>query len=208
MIFIKIGLKLSYFCQKNKKFSRAGVSAPTPYASGGWGSAPRPPQRPPHCNFLVTGMLEEKFTARYCRHPLILAFDFKYAWNVWRRRCSHSQTVYNTAKSISPGSTYTEKLSQKSFHLHQPHFGFGRDEVFFFLNIVRSSNKFYRAKQRNLIFVQNCRVKTRFCLWKFWVPPPLKPHKLIPKKSIFMIAPLLEHPKLNVTKNKYRVSQK
>ena len=71
----------------------------------------------------------------------------------------HSQTVYNTAKSISPGNTYTEKLSQKSFHLHQPHFGFGRDEVFFFLNIVRSSNKFYRAKQRNLIFVQNCRVK-------------------------------------------------
>ena len=104
-------------------------------------------------------MLEEKFTARYCRHPLILAFDFKYAWNVWRRRCSHSQTVYNTAKSISPGNTYTEKLSQKSFHLHQPHFGFGRDEVFFFLNIVRSSNNFYRAKQRNLIFVQNCRVK-------------------------------------------------
>ena len=76
-------------------------------------------------------MLEEKFTARYCRHPFILAFDFKYAWNVWRRRCSHSQTVYNTAKSISPGNTYTENLSQKSFHLHQPHFGFGRDEVFF-----------------------------------------------------------------------------
>ena len=168
--FYQKGLKLSYFCQKNKNFSRAGGSTPTPYASGGWGpcprpqlppvvggSAPRPPQLPPHRKFLVTGMLEEKFTARYCRHPFILAFDFKYAWNVWRRRCSHSQTVYNTAKSISPGNTYTEKLSQKSFHLHQPHFG--RDEVFFFLNIVRSSNKFYRAKQRNLIFVQNCRVK-------------------------------------------------
>ena len=187
MIFIKISLKLSYFCQKNKIFSRAGGSAPTPYAYGGWGpcprpqlppvvggSAPRPLQRPPPLQifgykflikkkkkkfFLVTGMLEEKFTARYCRHPFILAFDFKYACNVWRRRCSHSQTVYNTAKSISPGNTYTEKLSQKSFHLHQPHFGFGRYEVFFFLNIVRSSNKFYRAKQRNLIFVQNCRVK-------------------------------------------------
>ena len=38
---------------------------------------------------------------------------------------------YNTAKSILPGNTYTEKLSQKSFHLHQLHFGFGRDEVFF-----------------------------------------------------------------------------
>ena len=170
LIFIKIGLKLSYFCQKNKNFSSPMGSAPTPYASSGWGPCPDPnclrwlgdpptdPRNvPPHCRFLVTGMLEEKFTVRYCRHPFILAFDFKYAWNVWRRRCSHSQTVYNTAKSISPGNTYTEKLSQKSFHLHQPHFG--RDEVFFFLNIVRSSNKFYRAKQRNLIFVQNCRVK-------------------------------------------------
>ena len=120
---------------------------------------PDPATSPPHCKFLVTGMLE-KFTARDYRHPFILAFDFKYVWNVWRRRCSHSQTVYNTAKSISPGNTYTEKLSQKFFHLHQPHFGFGRDEVFFFLNIVRSSNKFYRSKQRNLIFVQNCRVKS------------------------------------------------
>ena len=173
LIFIKIGLKLRYFCQKNKNFSSAGLSAPTSYASGGWGpcprfqlppvvgrSAPRPPQRPPpHCRFLVTGLLEEKFTARYCRHPFILAFGFKYAWNVWRRRCSYLQTMYNAAKSISPGNTYTEKLSQKSFHLHQPQFGFGRDELFFFLNIVRSSNKFYRAKQRNLIFAQNCRVK-------------------------------------------------
>ena len=44
----------------------------------------------------------------------MLAFDFNYAWNVWRR-CSHSQTVYNTAKSILPGNTYTEKLSQKTF---------------------------------------------------------------------------------------------
>ena len=29
---------------------------------------------------------------------------------------------------------------KKFFHLHQPHFD--RDEVFFFLNIVSSSNKF------------------------------------------------------------------
>ena len=113
-------------------------------------------------------MLEEKFTACYCRHPFILAFDFKYAWNVWRRRCSHSQTVYNTAKSISLGNTYTKKLSQKSFHLHQPHFGFGRNEVFFFLNIVRSSNK-----------------KHGFVCGNFWVPPPLKPHKLTPQEIDF-----------------------
>ena len=61
------------------------------------------------------GLHEEKFTARYCRPPFILTFGFKYACNVWQRRCSHSQTVYNTAKNISPGNTYTEKLSQKIF---------------------------------------------------------------------------------------------
>ena len=140
----------------------AGGLAPDPNCLRWLGDPPPDPRNvpPSHCKFLVTGMLEEKFTARYCRHPFILAFDFKCAWNVWRRRCSHSQTVNISATSISPGNTYTEKLSQKSFHLHQPHFGFGRDEVFFFLNIVRSSNKFHRAKQRNLIFVQNCRVKS------------------------------------------------
>ena len=138
-----------------------GALPPTPIVYGVWEIRPQIPATSPrpHCRFLVTGMLEEKFTARYCRHPFILAFGFKYAWNVWRRRWSYLQTVYNAAKSISPGNTYTEKLSQKSFHLHQPHFGFGRDEVFLFLNIVRSSNKFYRAKQPNLIFAQNCRVK-------------------------------------------------
>ena len=141
---MKIGLKLSYFCQKNKKILSAGGSAPHtlclrwlgslspdpnfPPVVGG--SAPIPPQHPsPHCRFLATGLQEEKFIACYSWPPFILAFGFKYAWNVWRR-CSHSQTVYNTAKSISPCNTYAEKLSQKTFYLHQPHFGSGRDEVF------------------------------------------------------------------------------
>ena len=43
LIFVKIGLKLSYFCQKNKKISSAGESAPTPYASSGWGPCPQTP---------------------------------------------------------------------------------------------------------------------------------------------------------------------
>ena len=38
---------------------------------------------------------------------------------------------YNTAKSISPWNTYTENLSQKILYLHQPHFGFGRNDFFF-----------------------------------------------------------------------------
>ena len=77
------------------------------------GSAPRPRNTSPHFRCLATRLHEEKFTARYYRPPLVLAFVFKYARNVWRRRCFRSQTVYNTVKSISPGNTYTEKLSQK-----------------------------------------------------------------------------------------------
>ena len=74
---------------------------------------PRPRNASPHRRFLATRLHEEKFTAGYCRIPFVLAFSFKYAWNVWRRRCSHSQTVYTTAKSISPDNNYTKKLSQK-----------------------------------------------------------------------------------------------
>ena len=127
LIFIKIGLKLSYFCQKKSFFSSAGGSDPPhpmPPVAGGLaprpqlppvvgGSAPRLRNASPHRRFLAARQHEEKFTTRYCRPPFVLAFGFKYAWNVWRRRCSHSPTEYNTAKSISPGNTYTEKLSQK-----------------------------------------------------------------------------------------------
>ena len=92
----------------------AGGLAPRPQLPPVVGrSAPRPRNASPHRRFLAKRLHEEKSTARYCRPPFVLAFGFQYAWNVWRRRCSHSQTVYNTAKSISPGNTYAEKLSQK-----------------------------------------------------------------------------------------------
>ena len=93
LIFINIGLKLSYFCQKNKNFSRTGGSAPLhpmPPVAGGpcprpqlppvvGGSAPQTPGNvppPPIADFWLRACLKEKFTARYCRHPFILAFDF------------------------------------------------------------------------------------------------------------------------------------
>ena len=91
----------------------AGGLAPRPQLPVVGGSAPRPRYTSLHCRFLATRLHEEKFTSRYCRPPFVLAFGFEYTWNVWRRRCFHSQTVYNTVKSISPGNTYTEKLSQK-----------------------------------------------------------------------------------------------
>ena len=155
LIFIKVGLKLSYFCQKKSFFRVLVDPTPTRYASGGWGSCPQTPiasggwgirSRPhnasPHRRFLATRLHEEKFTARYCGPPFVLAFGFKYTWNAWRRSCSHSQTVYNTAKNISPANTYTEKLSQNILSSAPillwlwPRWGF------FFLNIVRFFNKF------------------------------------------------------------------
>ena len=126
LIFIKIGLKLSYFCQKKVFFECWWIRPPHSIPPVAGGLAPRPQLPPmvgdplpdpttplPHRRFLATRLHEEKFTARYYRPPFVLAFGFKYSWNVLRRRCSHSQTVYNAAKSISPGNTYTEKLSQK-----------------------------------------------------------------------------------------------
>ena len=126
LIFIKIGLKLSYFCQKKVFFECWWIRPrhPMPPVAGGLaprpqlppvvgGSAPRPCNTFPHRRFLATRLHEEKFTARYCQPPFVLAFGFKYTWNVWQRRRFHSQTVHNMAKSISPGNTYTEKLSQK-----------------------------------------------------------------------------------------------
>ena len=119
--------QIKLFFQKKKIYFECWwIGPPHPMAPGGWGlalrpqlppvvggSAPRPHNASPHCKFLATRLHEKKFTARYCRPPFVLAFDFKYTWNVWRRRCFHSQTVYNTVKSISPGNTYTEKFSQK-----------------------------------------------------------------------------------------------
>ena len=89
--------------------------APTPpIASGSLGSLPQTPVTPsPHWRFLATHLHEVEFTARYCRPSFTLAFGFKCVWSAWQRRLSHSQMVYNTAKSISLGNTYPEKLSQK-----------------------------------------------------------------------------------------------
>ena len=85
-----------------------------PIASGSLGILPQTSVTPsPHFRFLATHLHEEEFTVRYCRPPFTLAFGFKRVWNVWQRRLSHSQMVYNTAKSISLCNTYTKKLSEK-----------------------------------------------------------------------------------------------
>ena len=148
--------KIKLFLPKKKFFFECwGIRPPHPMPPVAGGLAPRPQlplvvggftPRPhnasPHRRFLATRLHEEKLTARYCRPPFVLAFGFKYTWIVWQRRCSHSQTVHNTAKSISPGNTYTEKLSQKILSSAPIPLWIWPRWGFFFLNIVRSFNKF------------------------------------------------------------------
>ena len=104
-----------------------------------WLGDPLPdPTTPPPSQIFGYDHAWRKITERYCRPPFVLAFGFKYTWNVLRRRCSHSQTVYNAAKSISPGNTYAEKLSQKILSPAPTPLWLWPRWGFFFLNIVRS----------------------------------------------------------------------
>ena len=43
IFFIKIALKLSYFCKKMQNFRALGAPPPDPCASGGWGLNPQTP---------------------------------------------------------------------------------------------------------------------------------------------------------------------
>ena len=43
LIFIKIALKLSYFCKKMQNFRARGIPPPDPHASGGWWLFPQTP---------------------------------------------------------------------------------------------------------------------------------------------------------------------
>ena len=108
------------FCQKKSFFSIAGGFDSHTLCLRWLEDPPPDPATPPsHRRFLATRRHEEKFTARYCRPPFVFAFGFKYVWNVRQRRCSHSQTVYNTAKStvFHPVILIQKNYLKKSFHL-------------------------------------------------------------------------------------------
>ena len=45
--YIKIALKLSYFCKKMQNFRALGAPPPDPRASGGWGLRPPAPKLDP-----------------------------------------------------------------------------------------------------------------------------------------------------------------
>ena len=140
LIFIKIGLKLSYFCQKNTKFSSAWGSAHHTLCFRWLGALPADPSclrwlgirshnAPSHCRFLATGLHEEKIYCTLLPDSIYIRFNFKYAWNVWRR-CSHSQRCIIRPKVFHPVILHRKIISRKTFHLYQPRFGFGLDEVF------------------------------------------------------------------------------
>ena len=65
LFFIKIALKLSYFCKKMQNFPALGALPPDPQppAAGAspldshWHPAAGPPKLAPHCEFLATRLL-------------------------------------------------------------------------------------------------------------------------------------------------------
>ena len=78
IIFIKIGLNLNYFCQKNTKFSSAGGSAPRPPCLRRLGALPPDPQSPAVKGYAPTPPTGGPYTATslqiFCHAP-----DRKYA---------------------------------------------------------------------------------------------------------------------------------
>ena len=95
--------------------------------------------------------------------------------------------MYNTAKSILPGYTYTENLSQKILlSALITHFGFNRDEIF----SSRTLHAFLiNSRRKNTAIYFLCKLvelKTRFCLMNFFGATSRKPHKLNTQKSIFL----------------------
>ena len=144
LIFIKTGLKLSYFCQKNKKFSSAGRSVlhslclrwlgallPDPNCLRWLGDPPPDP---------ATSLSIADFWLRACMKKnllhvtaglhlyQLLVLDMPGTFGeedvFIHKRCIIRPKVFHPVILIK------KNYLKKSFHLHQPHFDFGRDEVF------------------------------------------------------------------------------
>ena len=145
LIFIKIGLKLSYFCQKKVFFECWWIRPPTPYASGGWRSFPQTPiasggwgirpQTPQHLPPSQIFGYAPTWRKIYCTllpASICITFGFKYTVPgtfgeedvLIHERCIIRPKVFHPVILIQ------KNYLKKSFHLHQSHFGFGRDEVF------------------------------------------------------------------------------
>ena len=137
--------KIKLFLPKKSFFSSAGGSDPhtlclrwlgvlppesrpqLPPVVGG--SAPRVRNTSPHCRFLAARLHEEKFTAGlHLYWLLVLNIPGTFGEeNV----CIHKRCIIRS-KVFHPVILIQKNYLKKSCHLHQSHFGFGRDEVFSF----------------------------------------------------------------------------
>ena len=84
IFFIKISLKLSYFCKKMQNFLAPGALPPDPLASGGWGLSPRPPKQPSHREFLATRL--NLVRIKYALHNAQLYKWFSSGFRLWSGR--------------------------------------------------------------------------------------------------------------------------
>ena len=116
LFFIKIALKLSYFCKKMQNFRALGVPPqatgglrfptqatgatppdPQPPAAGGF--APRPIRQPPHCEFLATRLLKELWLSHTGNKLPLTRFD---------------KLIHLQAKIFQRTSTIIYKLATKA----------------------------------------------------------------------------------------------
>ena len=88
LFFIKIALKLSYFCKKNAKFRALGAPPPDPRASGDWGLYPQTPSLwqlgasppDPHWHLAAAGSAHCEFLATRLTPSVMQKFSSAFGW--------------------------------------------------------------------------------------------------------------------------------
>ena len=131
LIFIKIGLKLSDFCQKKSFFSSAGGFDPHSLCLRWLGVLPPDPTTPPPiADFWLRACMKKNLlhvTAGLHLYQLLvlnIPGTFGEEDVLIHKRCIIRPKVFHPVILIQ------KNFLKKSFHLHQSHFG--RDEAFSF----------------------------------------------------------------------------
>ena len=175
-------------------FRWLGAWPPDPICLRWLGIRPQTPTTPPfYCRFLATGLREEKFTARYCRPR----FGFNMPGTFDEDVLIHKRCIIRP-KVFHPVILIQKNYLKKTFHLHQLHFGFDRDEVFFSSTLYALLISCKRKITATSFLYKIFELKTRFCLLKFLGATSLE----TPEINFYKTRPLLEPPKLNLPKNK------
>ena len=114
LFFIKVALKLSYFCKKKFFFERWGLRPRTLNGLRQLGAMPPDPQHtPPHCEFLATRLsslnLGKNIHFDFRRRPFFLLFiQFRRRnYVIFTKVLSHAKCVWSRLQKRSPMQNFT-----------------------------------------------------------------------------------------------------